>query len=33
MCYNSDSLVNYVENVNIIRIRFSEHINQIFKDV
>ena len=28
-----DSLINYVENANIIRARFSEHIKQILKNV
>ena len=32
-CYNSDDLVDYVENANIIRAKFSEHIKRIFRNV
>ena len=32
-CYDSDNLTDYIENVNIIRARFSEHIKRIFKNV
>ena len=33
ICYDSDSLADYAENVNIIRARFSRHIKRIFKNV
>ena len=33
MYYDSDSLADYIENVNIIRTRFPEYIKRIFKDV
>ena len=32
-CYDFDSLVDYAEDVNIIRAKFPEHIKWIFKDV
>ena len=32
-CYDFNSLVDYVENVNIIQIRFSEHVKRISKNV
>ena len=32
-CYDFDNLADYVENANIIRARFSEHIKRIFKNV
>ena len=31
--YDFDNLFNYVENVNIIRTKFFEHIKWIFKNV